>query len=43
MCRFFCIEFIDLMLRGKSWLEYTNSFSSNEDEKTGKTILKYFQ
>ena len=22
MCRYFCIKFIDFMLKGKSWIEY---------------------
>ena len=29
-CRYFCIEFIYLMLRDKSLLEYTDLFSPNE-------------
>ena len=43
MCRYFCIGFIDFMLKGKSLLEYTNLFSPNEYEKNDKIILKYFQ
>ena len=27
MCRYFCIRFIDFMLKGKSLLDYTNLFS----------------
>ena len=27
MCGYFCIEFIDFMLEGKSFLDYTNLFS----------------
>ena len=34
MCGYFCIGFIDFMLKGKSSLEYTNN---------DKIILKYFQ
>ena len=26
MCQYFCIQFIDLMLKGKSLLEYTNFY-----------------
>ena len=26
MCGYFCIEFIDFMLKGKSLLDYTNFF-----------------
>ena len=31
------------MLKGKSLLDYTNLFSTNEDEKNDKIILTYFQ
>ena len=30
MCGYFCIGFIDFMLKGKSLLEYKNLFSPNE-------------
>ena len=43
MCRYFCIRFIDFMLKCKSFLDYTNLFSPNEYEKKDKIILKYFQ
>ena len=43
MCGYFCIGFIDFMLKGKSLLECTNLFSPNEYKKNNKTILKYFQ
>ena len=43
MYEYFCIGFIDFMLKGKSLLEYTNLFSPNEYENNGKIILKYFQ
>ena len=43
MCRYFCTEFIDFMLKGESLLEYTNLFSPNYYEKNDKIILKYFQ
>ena len=43
MCRYFCIGFIDFMLKGKSLLEYTNLFSPDDYEKNDKIILKYFQ
>ena len=43
MCGYFCIGFIDFMVKGKSLLEYTNLFSPNEYEKNDKIILKYFQ
>ena len=43
MCGYFCIAFIDFMLKGKSLLEYTNLFSPNKYKKNDKIILKYFQ
>ena len=43
MCGYFCIVFIDFMLKGKSLLDYTNLLSSSEYEKNDKIILKYFQ
>ena len=30
MCGYFCIGFIDFMLKGKTLLDYTNFFSPNE-------------
>ena len=43
MCGYFCIGFIDFMLKGKSLLKYINLFSPNEYKKNDKIILKYFQ
>ena len=43
MCRYHCIGFIDFVLKSKSLLEYTNSFSPDEYKKNDKIILKYFQ
>ena len=43
MCGYFCIRFIDFMLKGKRLLEYTNLFSPNGYKKNDKMILKYFQ
>ena len=43
MCGYFCIGFIDFMLKSKSLLEYTNLFPPDDDEKNDKIILKYFQ
>ena len=43
MCGYFCIRFIDLLLKGKSLLEYKNLFSPNEYKRNDKIILKYFQ
>ena len=38
---YFCIEFIDFML--KSLLEHTNLFPPSEFKKNDKMILKYLQ
>ena len=43
MCRYFCIGFIDLMLKGKYSLDSTNFFPRNDYAKNDETILKYFQ
>ena len=43
MCGYFCIGFIDFMLKSKSLLEYTNLCFPNEYKKNHKIILKYFQ
>ena len=43
MCGYFCIGFIDFVLKGKSLLEYTNLFSSSDYKKNDKIISKYFQ
>ena len=43
MCWYFCLGFIDFILKGKSLLEYTNLFSLNKYEKNEKIILKFFQ
>ena len=43
ICGYFCIEFIDFMLEGKSWSDYTNLLSPNEYEKNDKIMLEYFQ
>ena len=33
MCRYFCIGFIDFMLKGKGLLHYTNLLSPDDYEK----------
>ena len=43
MWRYFCIGFIDFVLKGNSLLEYTNLFSHNEYKMNDQIILKYFQ
>ena len=42
MCGYFCIEFIDFMLKGKSLTEHTNLFSPNDFKKNDYTILNCF-
>ena len=42
MCGYFWTEFIDFMLKGKSFLDYIYIFSPNDYEKNDKIILKYF-
>ena len=42
MFRYFCIWFIDFMLKGKSLHDYTNLISPNDYEKSDKIILKIF-
>ena len=42
MRRYFCIGFIDFMLKDKSLLDYTNLFPPYDYEKNDETTLKYF-
>ena len=42
MCGYFCIEYIDFLLKVKSLLECTNLFSPNEYEKNGERRLNKF-
>ena len=43
MCGCVCVGFTDFMLKGKSFLDYTNLFFPNKYEKNDKIILKSFQ
>ena len=36
MCGYFCTGFIEFILKGKSLLDYTNSFSPNDMRRTIK-------
>ena len=38
MCGYFCIGFIDFMLKGKTLTEYTNLFSANDFNKNDDII-----
>ena len=40
MYGYFCIGFIDFMLKGKSLLEHTNLFAANEHKNSYKIILQ---
>ena len=39
---YYCIGFIDFMLKRKTLTEYTNPFSSNNFKKNDDIILNYF-
>ena len=44
MCGYFCVGFIDFMLKGKRLLSYTNLFYPKKIfPKNAKVILKHFQ
>ena len=43
MWRYFCIVFIDFMLKGKGFLDNTNLFFPKEYEKNDKIMLEYYQ
>ena len=43
MCGYFCIGFIDIMLKVKNLLDYTKLLSPNGYEKNDIIMLKYFQ
>ena len=42
MCGYFCIGFINFMLKGKTLTEYANLFSPNDFNKNDDIILNYF-
>ena len=43
MFRFYCIALIEYMLPGKTLLDYTNLFSSNNYKKNDNVIHEYFK
>ena len=43
MCGYFCIEFINYMLKGKNLLDYTNLFSPNDFKKNDQIIKRIFK
>ena len=42
-CRYFCIEFINYMLKDKTLLDYTNLFSPNDFTKNDRVIKRIFK
>ena len=42
MSGYYCIGFVDIVLKDKSLLDYINLFSPNDYVKNDKIILKYF-
>ena len=43
MCDYFRIGFIDFMLPGKTWIDYTNLFSPYDFDKNDQGIISYFK
>ena len=43
MCGYFCIEFINYMLKGKTLLDYTNFFSPNDFKKNDQVFKRIFK
>ena len=43
MCGYFCIEFINYMLKGKTLLDYTNLFSPNYFKNNDQVIKRIFK
>ena len=43
MCGYFCIEFINYMLKGKTFIYYTNLFSPNDFKKNDRAIKRIFK
>ena len=43
MCRYFCIEFINYMLKGKNLLDYANLFSPNDFKNNHHVIRRIFK
>ena len=43
MCGYFCTEFIDFLLSGKSLIHYTSFFSLYNFEENDNIIFNYFK
>ena len=42
MCGYFCVGYINFMLKDNSLMDVTNHFSPNNFKKNGDVILNYF-
>ena len=42
VCGYFCVEFIDFMLKGKSLTDFTNLVSQNNFKKNDDITLNHF-
>ena len=43
MCGYFCIEFVNYMLKGEKLLDYTNIFSPNEFKENDRVFKRMFK
>ena len=43
MCGYFCIEFLNYMLKGKTLLDNANLLSPNEFKKSDRVIKRIFK
>ena len=43
MCGYYCVEFINHMLKCKTLLDYTNLFSPNDFKKIDQIIKRIFK
>ena len=43
MCGYYCIEFVNYMLKGKALLDYTNLFSPNDFKKNDQIVNRIFK
>ena len=43
MCGYFCIEYIDFMLAGKTLIDYNSLFLPYDFEKIDNIVLTYFK
>ena len=43
MCGYYCIEFINYMIKDKTLFDYTNLFSSNDLKKNDQVIKRIFK